>query len=169
MELDIWCWHNPTKFKNRICCMRIYWNSTKQKKASTIMFYWLLSSDALDHTTSWIKSVLEELLSANIPTEQTQGKGQRALPGPFQILNTAFLCILTWDYDKGPLPEVRQCWICVCKRERVRFLKCFLWKIMWKINILSGNHEIPQTPVPQFRGNDNTQSGTWGSFLHVYL
>ncbi|GLD48382.1 T-complex protein 11-like protein 2 [Lates japonicus] len=59
----------------------------------------------LDHTTSWIKSVLEELLSANIPTEQTQGKGQRALPGPFQILNAAFLRILTWDYDKSPLPE----------------------------------------------------------------
>ncbi|XP_018541161.1 T-complex protein 11-like protein 2 [Lates calcarifer] len=61
--------------------------------------------NALDHTTSWIKSVLEELLSANIPTEQTQGKGQRALPGPFQILNAAFLRILTWDDDKGPLPE----------------------------------------------------------------
>ncbi|XP_044042487.1 T-complex protein 11-like protein 2 isoform X2 [Siniperca chuatsi] len=62
---------------------------------------------ALAHTTSWIKSVLEELLSATIPTEQTkgQGKGQRALPGPFQVLNAAFLGILTWDYDKGPLPE----------------------------------------------------------------
>ncbi|XP_070784853.1 T-complex protein 11-like protein 2 [Enoplosus armatus] len=62
---------------------------------------------ALDHTTSWIKSALEELLSATIPTEQTkgQGKGQRAMPGPFQVLNAAFLRILTWDYDKSPLPE----------------------------------------------------------------
>lgn len=44
---------------------------------------------------------------AAIPTEQTegQGKGQRAVPGPFQVLNAAFLSILIWDYDKSPLPE----------------------------------------------------------------
>lgn len=62
---------------------------------------------ALDHTTAWIKSSLDELLSATIPTQQTngQGKGQRAMPGPFQVLNVAFLHILTWDYDKSPLPE----------------------------------------------------------------
>ncbi|XP_038594565.1 T-complex protein 11-like protein 2 [Micropterus salmoides] len=62
---------------------------------------------ALDHTTSWIKSALEALLLAAIPTEQTegQGKGQRAVPGPFQVLNAAFLSILIWDYDKSPLPE----------------------------------------------------------------
>ncbi|TDG96638.1 hypothetical protein EPR50_G00230840 [Perca flavescens] len=61
---------------------------------------------ALEHTTSWIKSALEEL-STTIPKEQPNGpgKGQRLVPGPFQILNTAFLCILTWDYDKSPLPE----------------------------------------------------------------
>ena len=63
---------------------------------------------ALEHTTSWIKSAVEEL-STTIPKEQPNGpgKGQRLVPGPFQILNTAFFCILTWDYDKGPLPEVR--------------------------------------------------------------
>ncbi|XP_042260035.1 T-complex protein 11-like protein 2 isoform X1 [Thunnus maccoyii] len=62
---------------------------------------------ALDHTTAWIKSALEELQSATIPAEQTngQGKGQPAVPGPFQVLNAAFLHILTWDSDKGPLPE----------------------------------------------------------------
>ncbi|XP_029318248.1 T-complex protein 11-like protein 2 [Cottoperca gobio] len=61
---------------------------------------------ALDHTTSWLKSALEEL-SNNIPTGQTNspGKGQPVLPGPFQVLNTAFLRILTWQYAKGPLPE----------------------------------------------------------------
>lgn len=59
---------------------------------------------ALKHTTSWIKSALEEL-STTIPDGQTgQGKGQRPLPGPFQVLNVAFLRILTWDY-KNPLPE----------------------------------------------------------------
>ncbi|XP_027128187.1 T-complex protein 11-like protein 2 [Larimichthys crocea] len=58
---------------------------------------------ALDNTTLWIKSTLEELQSATIPTEQT--KGQRVTPGPFHVLNTAFLGILTWDYDKSPLPE----------------------------------------------------------------
>ncbi|XP_051248557.1 T-complex protein 11-like protein 2 [Dicentrarchus labrax] len=62
---------------------------------------------ALDHTTSWIKSALEELLSATVSTEQTKGQGkqQRAMPGPFQILNTAFVGILTWDYERSPLPE----------------------------------------------------------------
>lgn len=63
--------------------------------------------NALDRTTSWIKSALEELLSATGPSEQisNQGKGQRAMPGPFQILDAAFLHILTWDYTKSRLPE----------------------------------------------------------------
>ncbi|KAF7669666.1 hypothetical protein LDENG_00151580 [Lucifuga dentata] len=62
---------------------------------------------ALKHTTSWIKSSLEELLLSSSPTNQgsSQGKEQQVLPGPFQILNTAFLQILTWDYSKSPLPE----------------------------------------------------------------
>lgn len=78
---------------------------------------------ALDHTTSWIKSALEELLSATIPTEQTkgQGKGQHAMPGPFQVLNTAFLGILTWDYDKSPLPET---WM--TDETRLREIQCQL-------------------------------------------
>ncbi|KAK9525757.1 hypothetical protein VZT92_016439 [Zoarces viviparus] len=61
---------------------------------------------ALKHTTSWIKSALDELSTPNI-NEQTdgQGKGKRLDPGPFQVLNVAFLRILTWDYDKSPLPE----------------------------------------------------------------
>ncbi|XP_040886440.1 T-complex protein 11-like protein 2 [Toxotes jaculatrix] len=77
--------------------------------------------NALDHTTSWIKSVLEELLSATIPTEQTQGKGQQAVPGPFQILNAAFLRILTWDYNKSPLPET---WM--TDETRLREIQCKL-------------------------------------------
>lgn len=62
---------------------------------------------ALDHTTSWIKSALEELQSATVPKEQTHGDGKRqqAVPGPFQIVNTAFLRILTGDFFKSPLPE----------------------------------------------------------------
>ncbi|KAM9845554.1 T-complex protein 11-like protein 2 isoform 1-T3 [Aulostomus maculatus] len=57
---------------------------------------------ALDKTTAWIKLTLADLLSAE---EQAngQGKGQRQMPGPFQLLNTAFLHLLTWD--KNPLPE----------------------------------------------------------------
>ncbi|XP_069021003.1 T-complex protein 11-like protein 2 [Embiotoca jacksoni] len=58
--------------------------------------------NSLDRTTSWMKSVLEELLSAAVPQEQ---KGQPPVPGPFQILNAAFLRILTWDYNKNLLPE----------------------------------------------------------------
>uniref|UniRef100_A0A3Q2VZ22 T-complex 11, testis-specific-like 2 n=1 Tax=Haplochromis burtoni TaxID=8153 RepID=A0A3Q2VZ22_HAPBU len=62
---------------------------------------------ALDRTTSWIKSALEELQSSIAPTEQTNGpgKGQPVVPGPFQVLNAAFIRILTWDYSKSPPPE----------------------------------------------------------------
>ncbi|XP_020509324.2 T-complex protein 11-like protein 2 [Labrus bergylta] len=59
--------------------------------------------NALEHTTSWMKSALEELQTAVVTTEQT--KGQRVVPGPFQVINTAFLSLLTWDSSKRPLPE----------------------------------------------------------------
>lgn len=59
--------------------------------------------NALKHTTSWIKSALEELLA--ITPKDGLEKGERLVPGPFQVLNTAFLRILTWEYDKSPLPE----------------------------------------------------------------
>lgn len=68
--------------------------------------YLITSSGALDNTTLWIKTTLEELQSAIVPTEQTKDQG-KVVPGPFQVLNTALLGILTWDYEKGPLPEVR--------------------------------------------------------------
>lgn len=58
---------------------------------------------ALNHTTSWIKSALEEL-SATI-LKDSQEKGEQLVPGPFQVLNAAFLRLLTWDYSKSPLPE----------------------------------------------------------------
>ncbi|XP_034529964.1 T-complex protein 11-like protein 2 isoform X1 [Notolabrus celidotus] len=58
---------------------------------------------ALEHTTSWIKSALEELQLAAVPTKQS--KGQRVVPGPFQVINTAFLSLLTWDDGMKPLPE----------------------------------------------------------------
>lgn len=60
--------------------------------------------NALDNTTSWIKTTLEELQSTIVTTEQTKNQG-KVVPGPFQVLNTALLGILTWDYGKGPLPE----------------------------------------------------------------
>ncbi|KAM8883642.1 T-complex protein 11-like protein 2 isoform 1-T1 [Synchiropus picturatus] len=62
---------------------------------------------ALDHTTAWIKSSLEELLSTmNSPNEPTgQAKEQQLVPSPFRVLNAAFLCILSWDHSKNPLPE----------------------------------------------------------------
>ncbi|XP_059894746.1 T-complex protein 11-like protein 2 [Gadus macrocephalus] len=54
---------------------------------------------ALDHTTSWIRGALEELLGVMSPPGQSSGpgKGQRALPGPFLVMDTAFLRILSWD------------------------------------------------------------------------
>ncbi|KAM3858797.1 T-complex protein 11-like protein 2 [Diretmus argenteus] len=73
---------------------------------------------ALDHTTSWIKSSLQELLSATNPKDQ--GKGLQVLPGPFLVLNTAFLHILTWDY-KSPLPETM-----MTDESRLREIQCQL-------------------------------------------
>ncbi|XP_061617631.1 T-complex protein 11-like protein 2 [Phyllopteryx taeniolatus] len=57
---------------------------------------------ALKHTAAWIKMTFEELLST-MPSNQ--GKGQLCLPGPFQVLNVAFVHILMWDYTEHPLPE----------------------------------------------------------------
>ncbi|XP_077401147.1 T-complex protein 11-like protein 2 isoform X2 [Vanacampus margaritifer] len=57
---------------------------------------------ALDNTAAWIKMTFEELLST-MPSNR--GKGQSCLPGPFQVLNAAFLHILMWDYNQHPLPE----------------------------------------------------------------
>ncbi|MEQ2260078.1 wD repeat domain, partial [Xenotaenia resolanae] len=68
---------------------------------------------ALNRTTSWIQSALEELLSATMPPGKSDdaGKSQRALPGPIQILNTACLRFLTWDFSKALVPEwqLKQC------------------------------------------------------------
>lgn len=66
-------------------------------------------SGALDNTTSWIKATLEELQQTIVTTEQSKSQG-KVVPGPFQVLNTGLLGILTWDYEKGPLPEVREWW-----------------------------------------------------------
>ncbi|KAM4711611.1 T-complex protein 11-like protein 2 isoform 1-T3 [Anableps anableps] len=62
---------------------------------------------ALNRTTTWIQSALEELLPATVPPEKCAdaGKGQPALPGPIQILNTACLRFLTWDFSKTLVPE----------------------------------------------------------------
>uniref|UniRef100_A0A8C6U912 T-complex 11, testis-specific-like 2 n=1 Tax=Neogobius melanostomus TaxID=47308 RepID=A0A8C6U912_9GOBI len=57
--------------------------------------------NALDNTTHWIQCALDELQSAGSSIEEKQ----TALPGPFQVLNTAFLHVLTWDYNKNTLPE----------------------------------------------------------------
>uniref|UniRef100_A0A665WH87 T-complex 11, testis-specific-like 2 n=1 Tax=Echeneis naucrates TaxID=173247 RepID=A0A665WH87_ECHNA len=85
--------------------------------------------NALNHTTTWIKSAKEELLSA-INTEQAQGKGEKPAPGPFQILQTAFLQILTWDYNKSPLPET---WI----TDEIR-----LREIQWKLQQCQAVNEV---------------------------
>lgn len=58
---------------------------------------------ALDRTTAWIRSAMEELLPAGWGSDGV--KGRVSLPGPGQILNTAYLQILTWDYSQSPLPE----------------------------------------------------------------
>lgn len=63
---------------------------------------------ALNRTTAWIQSALEELLLASFPPEKPDnaGKGQPPLPGPVQILNAACLRFLTWDFSKTLVPEV---------------------------------------------------------------
>uniref|UniRef100_A0A672I6Z1 T-complex protein 11-like protein 2 n=1 Tax=Salarias fasciatus TaxID=181472 RepID=A0A672I6Z1_SALFA len=58
---------------------------------------------ALDRTTAWIRSAMEELLPSGWGSDGV--KGQVALPGPAQILNTAYLQLLRWDYSRNPLPE----------------------------------------------------------------
>ncbi|XP_010885697.1 T-complex protein 11-like protein 2 [Esox lucius] len=62
---------------------------------------------ALDHTTEWIKSSLEEVLFSMPTVKQTndQDKGGKALPSPLLVFNNGFIQILTWDYQKRPLPE----------------------------------------------------------------
>lgn len=47
-------------------------------------------------------------MSATVRSQETGGQGKAGgnVPNPIPILNTAFLGILTWDYDKKPLPEV---------------------------------------------------------------
>ncbi|KAM9401830.1 T-complex protein 11-like protein 2 isoform 1-T1 [Salvelinus alpinus] len=62
---------------------------------------------ALDHTTEWIKSSLEEVLFSMPTMEQpnSHGKAGKALPSPFLVFNSGFIRLLTWDYHKSPLPE----------------------------------------------------------------
>ncbi|XP_045555960.1 T-complex protein 11-like protein 2 isoform X3 [Salmo salar] len=62
---------------------------------------------ALDHTTEWIKSSLEEVLFSMPTVEQPNGHGKagKALPSPFLVFNSGFIRLLTWDYHKSPLPE----------------------------------------------------------------
>ncbi|XP_071188340.1 T-complex protein 11-like protein 2 isoform X4 [Salvelinus alpinus] len=62
---------------------------------------------ALDHTTEWIKSSLEEVLFSMPTVEQPNGHGKagKALPSPLLVFNSGFIRILTWDYHKSPLPE----------------------------------------------------------------
>lgn len=73
-----------------------------------LMFLRFTSSDALRHTTSWLKSTMEEMMSDSVRGQETGGQGKAGgnVPNPIPILNTALLGILTWDYDKKPLPEV---------------------------------------------------------------
>lgn len=98
------------------------------------MFFLLTSSGALRHTTSWLKSVMEEMMSANIRSQETGGQGKAGgnVPNPIPILNTAFLGILTWDYDKKPLPEV-------CLAQSINYTiyhqnsKCFFFLLYFRL------------------------------------
>lgn len=75
---------------------------------------------ALDRTTSWIQSALEELLPSTLPAGRSDdsGKGKPVLPGPIQILNTACLRFLTWDFSKTVVPET---WVMdECRLEEIQ-------------------------------------------------
>lgn len=80
------------------------------KNLDTFFLMFLLSTSlgALRHTTSWLKSTMEEMMSRSVRSQEAGGQGKVAgnVPNPIPILNTAFLGIFTWDYDKKPLPEV---------------------------------------------------------------
>lgn len=73
-----------------------------------LTFLPLTSSGALRHTTSWLKSAMEKMMSATVGSQETGGQDKAGgnVPNPIPILNTAFLGIPTWDYEKKPLPEV---------------------------------------------------------------
>ncbi|MBN3303676.1 T11L2 protein, partial [Amia calva] len=62
---------------------------------------------ALDHTTEWIKESLEELMPSQSCTNDASGpaKNMKALPSPILVLNTGYLKLLNWDYEKKILPE----------------------------------------------------------------
>lgn len=68
----------------------------------------LIPPGALDHTTEWIRSSIEEATQVMPPAEKSSDSGQSSkhLPGPTLVLNTAYIRLLTWDESKGPLPEV---------------------------------------------------------------
>lgn len=97
-------------------------NERCQSLLNAIQMTVLTSSGALDHTTEWIKSSLEEVLFSMPTVEQPNGHGKagKALPSPFLVFNSGFIRLLTWDYHKSPLPEVG--WsVCVCVLVHRRF------------------------------------------------
>uniref|UniRef100_A0A1A7YQ26 T-complex 11-like 2 n=1 Tax=Iconisemion striatum TaxID=60296 RepID=A0A1A7YQ26_9TELE len=63
--------------------------------------------NALNITTSWIQAAIEELLAGKNPAEFSKDpeKIVQGLPGPSQIINTAFLHLLKWDFSKSSVPE----------------------------------------------------------------
>ncbi|KTG40892.1 hypothetical protein cypCar_00001064 [Cyprinus carpio] len=67
----------------------------------------LIHPGALDHTTEWIRSSIEEATRVMLPADKSSDSGQsgKPLPGPTLVLNTAYIRLLTWDESKGPLPE----------------------------------------------------------------
>uniref|UniRef100_A0A673JP86 T-complex protein 11-like protein 2 n=1 Tax=Sinocyclocheilus rhinocerous TaxID=307959 RepID=A0A673JP86_9TELE len=60
---------------------------------------------ALDHTTEWIQSSIEEATRVMRDKSSDSGQSGKPLPGPTLVLNTAYIRLLTWDESKGPLPE----------------------------------------------------------------
>lgn len=72
------------------------------------LYILVIPPDALEHTTEWIRSSIEEATQVMPSTEKSSNSGQssKPLPGPTLVLNTAYISLLTWDESKGPLPEV---------------------------------------------------------------
>ncbi|KAG9345686.1 hypothetical protein JZ751_008830 [Albula glossodonta] len=95
--------------------------------------------NALDHTTDWIKTSLEELL-LSIPSGPD--KNVRALPSPTLVLNTAYIKLLSWDYEKHPIPETL-----MTDEERLRELQRALQLLQTVVSILLMVHSTVGDPV----------------------
>eukprot|EP00066_Takifugu_rubripes_P007366 XP_003972835.1 PREDICTED: T-complex protein 11-like protein 2 [Takifugu rubripes] len=100
--------------------------------------------NALSHSSAWLKSAMEEMMSAIVCSQETggQGKGERTVPNPIPILNTAFLGIITWDFDKKPLPETL-----MNDEVRLREIQRQLWQCQMVNEVLLIVHSTIGDPI----------------------